>query len=412
MTFPRTKGLLGLAVDGYDFISNRCDERDTDVFETRLGGVLPVTCMRGAAAAEVLYSDRLERAGAMPGRIQKTLLGQGGVQVLDGDAHRHRKELFLSLMTPGALAALTERAETEWRTTGGRWERQQRPVVLLDEAARILCRSVCDWSGVPLPEHDLDHRTTQLRRLFESPAKLGPAHWRGRTARKQVNAWAGGLIDDVRAGRIDVPEERALHPIAWHRDLEGNLLDTRVAAVELINVLRPTVAIAYYVVFVAAALHAHPQWRERLRHDDTAVEWFVHEVRRHYPFFPAVTAKVRTPFDWSGIHFPAGRLVLLDLYGTNHHPARWPDRDRFDPERFRHWDATPFDFIPQGAGHHNIGHRCAGEWITIEQMKLIVRVLTRTLDYSVPNQDLRISHRRAPTQPNSGFVLADVRITG
>jgi len=38
-----------------------------------------------------------------------------------------------------------------------------------------------------------------------------------------------------------------VHAIAWHRDGEGRLLDTKVARVELINVLRPTVAVARFI---------------------------------------------------------------------------------------------------------------------------------------------------------------------
>ena len=212
----------------------------------------------------------------------------------------------------------------------------------------------------------------------------------------------------MRAGTRSAPEGRALSAIAAHRDRHGQPLDAQVGAVELINVLRPTVAIAHYVTFVGAALHSHPAWRERLWDDDTAVERFVHEVRRISPFFPAAAARVRVPFEFGGTHFPAGRLVLFDLYGTNRDPQRWAEPDRFDPDRFGDWDGSPFDFVPQGGGDHRDGHRCAGEWITIDQMQLAARVLTRDIDYTVPSQDLRVSHRRMPTGPRSGFVIDEV----
>jgi hypothetical protein len=40
------------------------------------------------------------------------------------------------------------------------------------------------------------------------------------------------------------------------RGLDSALLDSRTAAVELLNVLRPTVAIAVFIVFEALALHS------------------------------------------------------------------------------------------------------------------------------------------------------------
>ena len=40
-----------------------------------------------------------------------------------------------------------------------------------------------------------------------------------------------------------------------------------------------------------ATLDAHPAWKERLANGDGSEDLaFVEEVRRHYPFFPAVAA--------------------------------------------------------------------------------------------------------------------------
>ena len=50
--------------------------------------------------------------------------------------------------------------------------------------------------------------------------------------------------------------------------------------------------------------------------------------------------------------------MLLDLYGTDHHPRPWPDLDTFKPERFRTRDEEPFTLVPQGGGDHATGHRC------------------------------------------------------
>lgn len=194
------------------------------------------------------------------------------------------------------------------------------------------------------------------------------------------------------------------------RDAGGRLLDTHVAAVELLNVLRPTVAIDRFVTFAALALHDHPEWRARVRDgDDDTVERFVQEVRRFYPFFPVVAARVRQAFDWNGVHFPQGRLVLLDLFGTNQDPTVWAHPRRFDADRFRGWSGDPFNFIPQGGGDHHEHHRCAGEWITIAVMKTAVEALTRWMDYTVPAQDLRVGRARVPARPDSGFVISSVR---
>ena len=190
-------------------------------------------------------------------------------------------------------------------------------------------------------------------------------------------------------------------------------MDSEVAAVELLNVLRPAVAVAWYVTFAALALHDYPGCRQKLRAgEDGYDELFVQEVRRSYPFFPFVGGRVRDAFEWRGRHFAEGAWVLLDLYGTNHDDRIWGDTQEFRPERFLDWDGGAYDFIPQGGGDHHEGHRCAGEWITIELMKVAVRFLTGSMRYDVPEQDLRVSLSRMPALPESRFVISGVRSTG
>lgn len=65
----------------------------------------------------------------------------------------------------------------------------------------------------------------------------------------------------IRGGTEPVPESAA-GIIAAHRDVDGQLLTPRVAAVELLNILRPTVAPAVYITFVGHALEAQPSWRK------------------------------------------------------------------------------------------------------------------------------------------------------
>lgn len=218
------------------------------------------------------------------------------------------------------------------------------------------------------------------------------------------------MVEQIRDGRIQVPEQSPADVIARHRDMNGELLSPHVAAVELLNVIRPTVAVSVYVVFIAHALHSHPECGEKLKSgDSTYRDLFVQEVRRSYPFFPAVAARVRQSFEWKGYHFPEGRRVVFDLHGTNHDPRTWDRPEAFDPERFRLWDESPFNFVPQGGGDHYIGHRCPGEWITIGLMKLAADVLTRRIRYDVPTQDLQIDWSRLPALPRSRFVIRNVR---
>lgn len=402
---------LGLFGDGYAFIRNRCHSHGSDIFQTRLL-MQKTICMLGEDAARIFYdNDKFVRHGAMPGRVQNTLLGKGGVQSLDDARHVHRKHMFVELlMTPERIAELAAVIEHHWKAAFARWQGRQR-VVLFDEAQDVFCRAVCEWAGVPLAESESGLRTRQLAAMIDSAGKLGPGYWRGRLARMRCERWISGLIEAVRSHVLQPGADTALHVVAMHTDLHGKLLPARIAAVELINVLRPTVAIARFVTFGALAMHEHPHCRQNIATGDAGyIERFVQEVRRYYPFFPFLAARVRADFVWKGYLFPQGRKVMLDLYGTNHDERLWHVPDEFRPERFDTQEINAYNLIPNGGGDYRRNHRCPGEWITVELMQHSLGLLARAIRYEVPPQDLTVSLTRMPALPASGFVIRNVML--
>jgi fatty-acid peroxygenase len=409
---PRDKSpdsTLALLADGYTFISKRCRRYQSDSFETRLM-LEKAICMMGEEAARIFYHpERFTRRGAMPKTALLLLQDKGSVQLLDGEAHRRRKQMFMSLMTPASIQRLVDAAAEQWHAYLQKWETMN-AVVLHDEVQEILCRAVCHWAGVPLAEAEVKARTGELGAAIDGSGSFGPRNWWGLLLRARTERWIRGVIERLRAGKLDAAEGSAARVIAWHRDLDGRPLDTVTVGVELINVLRPTVAVARFVIFAALALHEHPECRQLLRAgDDDDLERFVQEVRRFYPFFPFIGGRVQHAFDWRGHHFSRGSWVVLDLYGTNHDARIWEDPERFRPERFRQWDGSAFNFIPQGGGDHDTGHRCPGEEIAIALMKMATRLLTTAMQYEVPGQDLRIDLARMPAIPKSRFVMRNVK---
>lgn len=402
------EGSLSLLGEGYTFISSRCHRFDSDLFQVRLL-MQNTICMSGEEAARLFYDERLfQREHAAPRLLQKTLFGQGGVQGLDDDAHRHRKKLFLSLLNDQAVAELVRLSETSWQAAIDVWQRSDR-VVLLPEVQAILTRAVCDWAGVSLDEDEVTVRRDQLAAMIDGAGGVGTRHWQARKARKDAERWLIELIRGVRGATLPLDETRALVVVARYRDANGVELDEHVAAVELLNLLRPTVAVSRFIIYAALELHAHPQWRARLQLEDALLEPFAQEVRRLHAFFPFTAARVREDFEWKGYRFPKGTRVLLDLYGTNRDARLWTQPDSFDPERFFNWNGSAYNFITQGGGEVTSGHRCPGEPLAIALLISALRMLTRRMSYAVPAQDLRMDTSRMPAQPESLLVISDVR---
>ena len=277
---------------------------------------------------------RFQREGVLPHRIKASLFGEGGVQTLDGDAHLQRKELFLSVVIPEQRQELLELTEEQWRQSIQKWQGME-TIVLFDEVQELICRAVCSWAAVPLKKQEARKRASDFSAMINSFGAVGSRHRRGRSARKRTEKWIGGIINAIRDGKLYVPEDSVAHQVAFYKDRDGNLLPIKIAAVELINILRPTVALEYFVTFAAVALHEHPEYLPRLQEDDTFVECFVQEVRRYFPFAPFMGARTLQEIAWKGYTIPKERMVLLDLYGTDHDDRIWEGQTSSGQSVFR-----------------------------------------------------------------------------
>jgi len=408
---PAIDGTLALIREGYPFIWNRCRTLGSDIFTTRIMGK-PAVCIHGAEAAELFYDEtKLQRGGAVPRRVVTSLFGKKAVHTLDGEAHKRRKLAFMSLMTEASLERLTSLMAEQWQLAIRRWPAQS-SVVLFDESQRILTAAVCEWAGIRIEPDDVPVRAQHLGEMVDAFGGVGPRLWRGKLARFAAERWIMNQVRAVRLGLVVAEPGTALDVLTKYRDERGHQLDTHTVAVEILNVIRPTSAIAWYITDAAHALHRFPEARAQLLSDTDDGRYanlFLQEVRRFYPFTPYLGAMVKTPFEWRGHHFKPGSLVLLDVYGASRDPAIWRDADSFRPERFTDYQPTAYNFIPQGGGSPNHGHRCAGERVTLLSLSLALRCLTRDMTYEVePNQDLSIDLTRMPTRPASGMILHNV----
>lgn len=365
--------------------------------------------VRGQEGVDLFYdTERVTRQGAAPGPIVRTLYGEGAVHTLDGDAHRHRKQLFLAVVEPGLVTDLRDRVSRKWARELEGWVRRGTGTVL-PAAVRVFGEAVQEWAGAEEAPHVMARRSRDLGLIIDGFATPSPAWIRARRARRRADAWATRLITDVREGRRDPGRRTAVSVAARATDLDGNLLPARTAAVELLNVLRPTVAVAYYAAFAAIQLEANPDLSDRCATGDPdSVARFCQEVRRMSPFAPVLAGRSRCPFTWHGQEVHEGDPVHLDLHGTDNDPDTWADAATFDPERFRSGAADRPDFVPQGGGSVETGHRCPGEGIAMALLRTVVPSLAR-LDWTIHPADRIYSRRRVPARPDGGVRLLDVR---
>ncbi|NYE19624.1 cytochrome P450 [Microbacterium immunditiarum] len=411
---PELPGDQSLAFlrEGYPFGHRRFLEHDGDAFRARLLG-RRVLFLRGGDAAQFFYGeDRFTRKGAMPRSVLHSLQDEGSVQTLDGAAHRVRRGYFLEVLAPSSRGGLADAFDTAWAARWDEWSRRGRPVSLVTGSGIVLADATLRWLGLG-PRCDADARAVESLAMIDGAGAFGPRNWWGRMLRRRSERWARRVIEGVRSAELDTVPGSPVETLAWYHDADGPL-DEDVAAVELLNLLRPIVAVSRFIGFAALALHLHPDQRVAVAQDDANLHPFCQEVRRASPFFPAVGGCATHDMSWRGIDIAADDWVMLDIFATHRDPGRWIDPERFDPTRFSpapegssveaNVIAQPPSLAPQGAGSMTGGHRCPGEPATVDLLTLATRLLARS-DWEVPDQDLTVDLSRLPASPGRGGML-------
>ena len=427
-----TDHTLDLLRRGYRF----ADELRSRSEDPRAGSRLPLRLLgsdallvRGADGVELFYdTSAVRRRGAMPAFIKGGLFGQGSVHGLDGEHHRHRKEMFIrSLMGPAAAEGVLEEAEREWaRAVRDRWLSGGSASVYA-VATEVYGRALLRWAGVVTHAETATRIAHAEAAIVDGFAVIGPAWVRTQAMRWWCDRWFREEVRRARSGRVVPPAGTHFDHVLRHRDADGQPLSDDVAAVELQNGIRPGIAVARFAAFAALAMHEHPQWREQI-HDEVVSRWstrggplalaFADEVRRYYPFVPMLPGVARHDLQVDGATLTQGERVLIDIWGTNRDERHWSHPERFDPTRFIGSEDVPWDdelgvhaadhFVPQGGGRPQTGHRCPGERITLALLAQTVSELSG-LEARVVTDGLDWSRHRMPTGPRNGVLLSDVR---
>src|SRR4051794_13923799 len=241
----------GVLRTGYPYLLRLRRASQSAAVEIRFLG-RRTTVVSGAAGARLFYDESMmRRRGAIPLPLRRVLFGVGAVHGLDDADHKHRKAMFLELLNPSAAKAVAELANERWRErAGGAVD----PAAMFDEAVEVHAPAICEWAGI-LAGETYPGLNRDLIQMVDGFGSVGRRYVQAYRARRRSERWARDLVTRVREGRVVVPGT-PLETIATYRGRDGELLPARVAGVELLNVLRPTVAVAYFVAFAADALAA------------------------------------------------------------------------------------------------------------------------------------------------------------
>lgn len=376
-----------------------------DRFVVRMLG-RPALVTRGVEGVRDLYDPGLvARKGAMPAPVRLVLFGPGAVHGLDDEQHTGRKQLFLDVITPTSVAGLAEKVGAHLDAAVDQWLRRG-AVSLYDELVTVYGSAVLDWAGTGTAGAEGAAVSRDLATMVDGFGVGGSLYARAALARVRAHRWAVRVVRAARSGDLQPSPDTALAVLAATPRRE---LPDLVAATELLNVVRPTVAVAYFGAYAAQALDRRPDMRASLAAGSLKhLRAFEHEIRRYYPFVPLLPGRLRRDLDDDGRRLHRRDWMILDVLGTNRDAELWPNPDEFGPERFLDREPTAFDYVPHGGGHVTTGHRCPGEPAAVSILEVTLRRLA-ALRFELTAEGREVPLDRIPSLPADRVQLRGVR---
>jgi cytochrome P450 len=97
------------------------------------------------------------------------------------------------------------------------------------------------------------------------------------------------------------------------------------------------------------------------------------------------------------------------VYLAHRRAVRYPEPERFVPERFLHGDFGPNEFLPFGGGLR----RCLGMGFAVYEMKLVLAEIVATFDFqSAHRTDPRPVRKTVVVAPSEGGRMRVMRLRG
>jgi cytochrome P450 len=431
---PGTSGLpllgetLPFMKDMFGFIHERT-KRHGPVFRSNILGT-PTAFISGPEVCDRwLDENQVQREGSFPAPVQKLFGGAGVLPMLDGPAHRTRKQLVMAGFSREALASylpgLSRTIESYLARWAGKGEFAVTPELKL-LAIEGICGNVLGLGPGP----ELSQLVADYGRVILGFTGLpiqvpGTRFHAALQARDRVLA---ALAAQVKRHRDAAPG--ALPPDGLTRMLaarapDGTALTPQQAALELHHVVLAGAIIFAELAALLVELHRHPDVGDRLRAEVRSVaatgevtpaqlrqmpylEQVIMEVKRTCPNVPVSFGKARAPITLGGFTIPAGWNVMMavgehNMNGVFTEPAKF-DPERFSPARAEH-QRSPHAFAPQGAGTVDKGHKCAGYDYSTVFMELFAVLLMRSYRWHVPDQDLSLDGSLIPPEVRSGLRI-------
>ncbi|MEU9859832.1 cytochrome P450 [Streptomyces sp. NPDC047971] len=186
-------------------------------------------------------------------------------------------------------------------------------------------------------------------------------------ARRQLGMYLAGLVEQ----RGNDPRDDMLSELVTNRGGDGPMTTMEVLSTAVLLLIAGHETTVNLITNGMLTLLRHPDVLDRLRHEPDLVVNIVEELLRYEP--PVQLVPQRTciaDIELRGVTIPKGSRIWLVLASGNRDPERFPDPDRFDPDR------EDIQHLGLGSGIHS----CFGAPLARLEAQLALAELARRLD--------------------------------
>ena len=309
-------------------------------------------------------------AGALAASGRLTPEGQPGNPAfifLDPPDHDRLRRLVMHQFTPERVGRMRDEVA---RLVGGLLDaqRDRDQLDIVDDLAYPLPVTViCELLGVPREDEPRFHGwPTALARSLDPAQGMSEEEVRqAAQAALQMLEYLGGLV----AARRAHPADDLLSGLVAGDGPAGRMDERELLSTMALLLIAGHETTVNLITNGMLTLLRHPDVLDRLRREPDLVITLVEEVLRYDPPVQFRTRTTLTDVDIAGVSIPKGATVVLLLASGSRDPSRFPDADRFVPDR------TDNAHLGFGGGIHY----CVGAPLARLEAQIALRTLARRL---------------------------------
>jgi cytochrome P450 len=250
---------------------------------------------------------------------------------LDPPDHDRLRRKVMSHFTPARVEGMRDRvARLVDELLDKRGECGQLDVVD-DLAYPLPVAVICELLGVPREDEPAFHDWAAALARSLDPVQGMPEDEVRQVAQAalQMGEYLTKLVD----ARRTRPADDLLSALATGNDPAGRMDEQELLSTMALLLVAGHETTVNLIANGTLALLRHPNVLDRLRHEPDLVVTLVEEVMRYDPPVQFRTRTTLAEVEAAGMIIPEGATVVLLLASGSRDPARFPDADRFVPDR-------------------------------------------------------------------------------